>query len=196
MIRFLVERKSLGSDARRTPLRRITAGLVGAAMAGALMGSGSAQAAASCKPHGAVQMSEAEVSIEVRRLQTTLMVAALTCSARSDYNSFVINHRGSLQKYGKEIRKEFRRRHGKGGARRLNRFVTRLANEASARSNADRDGFCTDATTMFRKVETSRVALATLITQSGSLRELASGHCGPLQMSKLPSSPGKNRKSR
>ena len=195
MIRFLVERKFLGPDARRTALRRIAAGLVGAAMAGTLMGSGSAQAATTCKPHGATQMSEAEISIEVRRIQTTLMVAALSCSARSDYNSFVVNHRKSLKKYGKAIRKEFRRRHGKGGDRRLNRYVTRLANEASARSNADRDEFCADAATMFREVEDTRVSLDMLIRRY-NLSEKAVGRCESLQTTNLPSSSGKRKKSR
>ncbi len=96
------------------------------------------------------------------------MVAALSCGARQDYNAFVLTHRSSLQKYGKIIRTEFRRRYGKAGDSKLNKFVTRLANEASARSNANRDSFCADAATTFQQAKVQDISLTRMVTVPAS----------------------------
>jgi hypothetical protein len=120
--------------------------------------------------------TQADISIEVRRLQTNMMVAALACGARADYNDFVITHRPSLQKYGQVIRTEFRRRYGKDGDNRLNKFVTRLANEASARSNADRENFCAEATASFQEARMQGASLVQLVTVPAS-RQVASAAC-------------------
>src|SRR3546814_13289172 len=104
------------------------------------------------------------------------MVAALSCGARDDYNEFVLSHRPSLQKYGKAIRTEFRRRYGKAGNSKLNQFVTRLANEASARSNADRENFCAEATASFQEAKVNGATLTNLVTVPAS-RQVASAGC-------------------
>lgn len=132
--------------------------------------------AAPCAVTGAARPTQADISIEVRRLQTNLMVAALSCGARQDYNTFVLAHRSSLQKYGRIIRTEFRRRYGKVGASKLNKFVTRLANEASARSNADRDGFCAEAAATFQHLKTPNMSLAEMVTVPAST-QVASAAC-------------------
>jgi hypothetical protein len=131
-----------------------------------------------CPAVGAGKLSKGDISIEVRRLQTTLMVAALSCRARSDYNEFIMAHRPSIQSYGKAIKAEFRRRYGKSGSKELNRFVTRLANEASARSNADRAGFCADAAALFAQARTRGTTLASMVTvQTAGGTQLASAAC-------------------
>ena len=132
--------------------------------------------AAPCAVTGAARPSQADISIEVRRLQTNLMVAALTCNARADYNAFVVAHRTSLQNYGKIIRTEFRRRFGKAGDSKLNTFVTRLANEASTRSNADRDGFCADAAATFQQAKVQNISLTQMVTVPAST-QVASAAC-------------------
>jgi hypothetical protein len=92
------------------------------------------------------------------------MVAALSCNACSYYNDFVIKHRSRRQHYGKAIRGEFRRRYGRNGSTELNRFVTHLANEASARSNADQNAFCADALTLFEQAVARGTILASIVT--------------------------------
>ncbi len=161
--------------------RRMSARVFGLALMGAVAAPVSTGLANQCSAYGNDRASDGVVSIEVRRMQTHLMVAALSCGARADYNAFVINHRSSLKKYGTAIRQEFKRRYGKAGPRRLNRFVTRLANEASARSNADRDQFCADASTMFEKTAKSRVDLAHLALHYDGPNQLASAACNPVQ---------------
>jgi hypothetical protein len=148
-----------------------------AALAGTLVMPATAVQAAPCADTGAARPSQADISIEVRRLQTNLMVAALTCNARADYNAFVLTHRTSLQKYGKIIRTEFRRRFGKAGDSKLNAFITRLANEASTRSNADRDGFCADAASTFQQAKVQDISLTQMVTVPASATQLASAAC-------------------
>lgn len=180
-----MQRKLRFSPAAAKAGRRMSARVFGLALMGAVVTPVSTGLANQCSAYGKDRASDGVVSIEVRRLQTNLMVAALSCGARADYNAFVINHRSSLKKYGTAIRREFKRRYGKSGSRRLNRFVTRLANEASARSNADRDQFCADASTMFKKTEQSRVNLAHLALHYDGANQLASAACSPLQTTTL-----------
>ena len=170
-----VERKTRIRAAHRTRERRFGRGAMVAALIGTLVTPGTAAQAAPCT--GAGKPTEADISIEVRRLQTNLMVAALSCGARDDYNEFVVAHRSTLQKYGKTIRAEFRRRYGKSGASKLNQFVTRLANEASARSNADRENFCAEATASFQEARVRGASLTRLVTVPAARQQVASVGC-------------------
>lgn len=136
-----------------------------------------AVAASPCPTVGKSALSQGGVAIKVRRLQTTLMVAALSCNARSYYNDFVIRHRPSLQRYGKAIKLEFQRRHGRNGPKELNRFITHLANDASARSNADREAFCSDALAVFQQAETRGKTLAHIVAGPASMARIASVSC-------------------
>jgi hypothetical protein len=172
---MLVENEIRVIPTRTNFLRRIGKGAVVAALVGTFVVPATTAQAVPCPAASAAQMTQGDLSIEVRRLQTNLMVAALACGARADYNEFILAHRPSLQKYGKTIKAEFRRRYGKEGSKRLNRFVTRLANEASARSNADRDAFCADASALFDQASTRGMTVARMVTVPGT--QLASAAC-------------------
>jgi hypothetical protein len=174
-----VERKTRIRAAHRTRERRFGRGAVIAALVGTLVMPATSAQAVPCAAAGAVEPTQADISIEVRRLQTSLMVAALSCGARTDYNEFIIAHRPSLQNYGKAIRAEFRRRYGKEGDSKLNQFVTRLANEASARSNADRENFCADATATFQQAKMQGISLTQMVTVPVTNRQVASAACEP-----------------
>lgn len=83
-------------------------------------------------------------AIAFRHLQTELMVAALSCGRqdyRAKYNAFVVRYRPALRRNGRTLRAIFDRNYGKSGRRRLDAYVTRLANEASVRS-MERNDFC------------------------------------------------------
>jgi hypothetical protein len=81
-------------------------------------------------------------SLTVRALQAKLMVAALSCSARGDYNQFARLYAPHLANHGVSLRRWFRKLHGIRHKREINRFVTLLANDASMRSIGDRVEFC------------------------------------------------------
>jgi hypothetical protein len=87
-----------------------------------------ADAAKKAKPKPAPCTSAANVeALNVRALQTELMVGALACGERERYNAFVQARQPELVPYAKTLQ----RMHGK----RTNAFVTRVANAASR--NAD-----------------------------------------------------------
>ena len=96
----------------------------------AMLGNSSAMAA---DPHLCVTRSEVP-ALETRLLQTELMVAALTCKQRAGYNSIIAKFSDELVDGGRVLKRLFKRLHGVNSEKRLNRFITRLANEASVRS--------------------------------------------------------------
>lgn len=81
-------------------------------------------------------------SLTVRALQARLMVAALSCQARDDYNQFVGRYERHLAGHAVSLRKWFRKLHGSRSEREINRYVTGLANDASMLSIRDRAKFC------------------------------------------------------
>jgi hypothetical protein len=81
-------------------------------------------------------------ALNTRVLQTELMVAALTCDQKDNYNAFAVQFRQTLIKHGKNLRAMFRRTYGGTANRELNSFVTRLANRASERSMTLSQGYC------------------------------------------------------
>ncbi len=94
-------------------------------------------------------------SFAARVLQTRLMVAALSCDARSDYNAFVVTHQTALKRYGSTLKDFFVSSYGGGYGPHLNRYVTELANEASAISNANLDRFCNRSNAVMTSLKTS-----------------------------------------
>lgn len=90
--------------------------------------------------------------MQVRILQSDLMVAALTCDDRDRYNSFVHKFRPALAGHGKALQGYFQRTHGKGGKSALNKYVTTLANEASTRRLAMGTAYCSLARQLFDDV--------------------------------------------
>jgi hypothetical protein len=90
-----------------------------------------------------------ESALFARALQTELMVGALACDRRSEYNAFVVRFRDELAARGRLLRTFFHRAHGRDFEVRLNAFVTQLANEASARSAEEGEGYCAGMTRLF-----------------------------------------------
>ena len=132
-------------------LDRLKAPLMGMLTGGATaIGFSASVWAAACAPK---KMTQAEISKEIRKIQTTLMVAALSCGQRDNYNNFVLKFRPVLQRYGQVMKADFRKRYGAGAKKRLNAYVTTLANEASQRSNVDFDAFCSDAGRLYNNLK-------------------------------------------
>lgn len=97
--------------------------------------SAGAYAATCAQPHE-------EAALQVRLLQTELMVGGLACNLRQDYNLFAVDFGSPLRQHGHILKRFYARSYGVQGERRLNRFVTRLANETALRRGRDADGFC------------------------------------------------------
>jgi len=108
-----------------------------------------AVAAALVPTHAGAQCVQANAeetaAIKMRALQSRLMVAALSCGVRKEYNAFVGRFDDVLAESGQTLRGYFRRSHGKAGLRELDAYVTGLANRNSMDSLDDRRQFCSTA---------------------------------------------------
>jgi len=99
-----------------------------------------------------------KVALDVRVLQSELMVAALSCGQQEAYNRFVQRHRTELSSSGRALKSYFHRRYGSSGKYKLNRFVTQLANQASERSmQQGRGRYCSFADRSFDELLGSRM---------------------------------------
>lgn len=113
------------------------------------------------------------MAVRARVVQSEMMVAALSCGLRSQYNAVVAEFETELVSHGQVLRSMFTRTYGAGGQIALDRFVTKLANDASMRSNLARRAYCATAKRSFADLLSRRVRLV----DSGVrvLQEAASG---------------------
>lgn len=99
------------------------------------------------------------LAVRARVVQSEMMVAALSCGLRSQYNAVVAEFQTELVSHGRVLRSMFTRTHGAGGQKALDRFITQLANDASIRSNRARSAYCDSAKRTFKDVLSRRVQL-------------------------------------
>jgi len=96
-------------------------------------------------------------ALEMRVLQSELMVAALTCDYRADYNNFVTRFQPVLSKQGDALRTYFRRVYGGAAVKSLDSFVTQMANSASKLSREQGRLFCQDTHTALQTLSTMTI---------------------------------------
>lgn len=90
--------------------------------------------------------SKTEASaLRMRSLQNHLMVAALSCNKRDDYNAFVGRFNSTLSSSGRTMKQYFQNAWGKNANGQLDNYVTFIANRVSAQSLTDREHFCATA---------------------------------------------------
>jgi hypothetical protein len=96
-------------------------------------------------------------AMRVRVMQTELMVAALSCRAvpgrdfTGQYNTFVQRHGERLVTHGRVLQSYFQTRYGVDSRRKLDTFITALANDASRRS-MNSATFCDESVQLFQEV--------------------------------------------
>jgi hypothetical protein len=117
-----------------------TARFAAALLAACLAVAPAAAAAAAKKAAPACVKGADEVALQVRVVQTDLMVAALSCSASARYNEFVKANQPVLMAAHTQLTGFFNKK--RGGASALNAFITKLANDSSMRSVQDIATFC------------------------------------------------------
>lgn len=130
---------------RRGRSKRWIAGLSAVAMMGAAMGLGAGTAQASC----AQGIESGTYAKSVRTLQSDMMVAALSCNERALYNNFAVTYRPDLLEHGKALKAHFKATHGGAATRKLNAYVTELANDASIRHARTGQDYCATAKEVF-----------------------------------------------
>lgn len=115
-----------------------------------LIGSLSAQAHAYCSSEGELQ------ALNTRVLQSELMVAALACGQQQEYNAFVTRFEPLLVERGRKMRNYFTRNYGGSAERALNRFVTRIANDAAQRGlQTEETEYCENTRQQFDQILSS-----------------------------------------
>ncbi len=94
-------------------------------------------------------------AIQVRVLQSEMMVAALTCDLRPQYNEIVILFKDELGRHGANLRSYFERNYGRaGGEKQLNSFVTEMANRASSHAVSQGSFYCAGAKNLLADILT------------------------------------------
>ncbi len=91
-------------------------------------------------------------AMNLRALKSSLMVAALSCNQQASYNAFINKHKGAFNADSAAVKGYFRRAYGGGADHQLNKFVTRLANDASQRSMGAADTYCAEMKEAFSRV--------------------------------------------
>ena len=114
-------------------------------------------AAAAARPSECASPTEYR-ALSARTLQTQLVVAALACGYKQEYNAIITTFRPTFASLGAPLRAYFDRQFRARGEARLNQFITELANQESVRSNRDRHGYCAASASLF--VEMSAIKAA------------------------------------
>ncbi len=114
-------------------------------------------------------------AIQVRELQTHLMVAALVCDARAEYNAFVNRFTPALVQHGEQFRRYFSGTFGPDGGSHMNRFVTDLANRVSQLSASRPGEFCARTLSLFGEAKAD--TLSTLLPAEARTVSLDGGSC-------------------
>ncbi len=98
-------------------------------------------------------LTKEKQAIEIRALQTHLMVAALSCSKQKDYNIVMSKFGKYLAENGRVLQAYFSRNYGRTYPNQLNSFVTFLANESSKTSlKQDYKPYCAKADQLFKDI--------------------------------------------
>jgi hypothetical protein len=85
-------------------------------------------------------------ALDIRALQTKLMVAALSCGEQQRYNQFMVKFDKHLAQHGVGVRNYFSRVYNRESEYHQNSFVTKLANTTSSLSlETDEEVFCKTA---------------------------------------------------
>lgn len=80
----------------------------------------------------------------VRKLQSDMMVAALGCGMRQQYNSFATSYQSDLKENSSELLSMFAQQFGSQAQRKHTSFLTGMANDASLRMATSVE-YCNDA---------------------------------------------------
>lgn len=79
-------------------------------------------------------------ALDFAAIQSSMMVAALSCNQQSQYNKFIKKYKKEVSNGGAQVKSYFKRTYGAKYESRLNNFMTTLANKATKNSmitNAD-----------------------------------------------------------
>lgn len=114
-----------------------------------------------------------KAALDIKALQSHLMVAALSCGERERYNWFVKRFGSTLAAGGDDLRGYFERAYGAASETKLNQFVTSVANRASKQSiSIPLEEFCGEVSTVFDELATAGAGDIAYLRNSGAIAKL------------------------
>ncbi|RVT90684.1 hypothetical protein EOD42_23055 [Rhodovarius crocodyli] len=152
-----------------SPIRTVMTGLLAASLATPAFANGPTCAT-----------PEERSALDIRALQSQLMVLALTCQQEEQYNRFVTQHRGTLGSVYNQVQRHFRRVYGGAGQRRLDEYITNTANGHSQVGISQGSLFCSNQAGLFPAAlaSTTRDQLAQLSQQRQISQVYSPTACG------------------
>lgn len=94
-------------------------------------------------------------ALNLKALESSLMVAALSCDQKIYYNNFAKKYNRELISNSKNIVSYFKRNYGKDYENNLNKFITRIANHASKFSMTSGHDYCQNTKEIFLELTKS-----------------------------------------
>lgn len=91
-------------------------------------------------------------ALDVEGLKSELMVTALACGTKAEYNAFVNKFKPDLNNEEKRINTFFQRAYGRQGRKQQDDYITQLANGQSQDGTKQGTQFCEQHVPMFNQV--------------------------------------------
>ena len=96
-------------------------------------------------------------ALDFRAIQSSMMVAALSCDMQNEYNQFMDKYKKKISQGSSAIKSYFKRIYGESSDRRLNTFMTRIANNATKESMTGApDDYCNETGAAFKELLNSK----------------------------------------
>jgi len=92
-------------------------------------------------------------ALDFKAIQSSMMVAALSCDQQKQYNKFMNKYGKLLSNGSGNVRSYFKRVYGKNYESKMNSFVTGLANKATNLSmSGEPESYCNESQTAFEEL--------------------------------------------
>ncbi len=130
-----------------------------------------------------------QAALNVRSLQSRLMVGAIACQQEAAFNAFVRRHQSDLGNAYRTAESHFRRTVGAQGQRRWNQVDTELAAMQSQEYAGLGGFFCTDTTAFFQ--QTAGLSGAEALARFSVERNVIQAYSAPVCTSTTPTRPAR-----
>ncbi|MDD2877910.1 MAG: hypothetical protein PHT60_12075 [Acidiphilium sp.] len=156
-------------------MRRITSRIAFGLIAATFMGSNAM----------ACMVPSTQQALDVIGLKSTLMVSALTCDQRSDYDTFMTRFQPHILSEQHAVDAYFREEHGRFFHQYEDTYVTSLANVQSSAGIHEGSNFCSQSRTLFGKVLAlnTRSELDNFARQTPAVQPIVVIECGIVESS-------------
>lgn len=127
-------------------------------------------------------------AVDLRAVQSQLMVAAIACGRTEEYNVFVRRHQAELAAAHRTVFGVFRRAHAGQAQRQYDQYITNLANAQSQDGIRQGSHFCRDVGALFQAAlaAPNRDGVAALSAQYRVVNPMPIAECPATQQAAAP----------